>query len=313
MLLSICIPTTNGRADVLDGTLKSILESNVGSEHNVLEVVVSDNSNSDDVFNVVHYYMTQGLNINYHKSDEKTFYNLIQALKLAKGDFIKLHNDYSDFNKGELLSLIKFIDAHKENKEQILFTNGNLAFKGIRHFPTFNDFIRGSSYWNTWASGFSMWRDDFEKMDLSKDKLDENFPHVSLLFSNTNKTGFIINNNYIFAGQTVKGKGGYNIFKLFCIDYPDMLINLVNSGLITQKTYRSILVDMRNYFIPMWLSVSVYSRNGFTFDNDSYDESLRNIYGGFDLFLIKSNAYMRSFFRWLKGIMPSVSLRCTSR
>lgn len=301
MLLSICIPTTNGRADVLDGTLKSILESNICSGHKALEVVVSDNSNSNDIFNVVHYYMALGLNINYHKSDEKTFYNLIQALKLAKGDFIKLHNDYSDFNEGELLSLIKFIDAHKKNKEQILFTNGNLAFKGTRYYSTFNDFIRASSYWNTWASGFSMWRDDFEKMDLSKDKLDKNFPHVSLLFSNVDKTGFIINNNYIFAGQTVKGKGGYNIFKLFCVDYPKMLMSLVNSELITIKTYRCILIDMRNTFIPIWLSASIYSNNGLTFDNDDYDESLRNIYGRFDLLFIKINAYIRSFFRWIKG------------
>lgn len=301
MLLSICIPTTNGRADVLNETLKSILESNIGSENNLLEVVVSDNSSGDEIFNVIRSYLALDIIIHYHRSDEKTFYNLIQALKLAKGDFIKLHNDYSNFNKGELLSLIKFVEEHKKNKEQILFTNGNLAFTGIRHFSTFNDFIRASSYWNTWASGFSMWRDDFERMDIGKDKLDANFPHVSLLFSNTEKAGFVINNNHFFSGQKVKGKGGYNIFKLFCIDYPDMLMSLVKSRVITQKTYRSILVDMRNHFIPMWLSVSVYSRNGFTFDNDNYDENLRNIYGGFDLFLIKCNAYMRTIVRWFKG------------
>ncbi|HGE8241670.1 glycosyltransferase family A protein [Aeromonas veronii] len=301
MLLSICIPTTNGRADVLEGTLKSILDANIDPGKNIFEVIVSDNSECEASFNVVQRYISLGLNVKYHKSAEKSFYNSIHSLKLAQGELIKLHNDYSSFNSGELLAMIQFIEAHRNTKEQILFTNGNLQCKGIKHLSTFNDFINTSSYWHTWASGFAMWRDDFEKMDIGKDKLDANFPHVSLLFSNTEKAGFVINNNQIFSGQKVKGKGGYNIFKLFCIDYPDMLMSLVKSRAITQKTYCSILVDMRNHFIPMWLSASVYSRNGFTFDNDDYDKSLRNIYSGFDLFLIKCNAYMRTIVRWFKG------------
>ncbi|MGL4886951.1 glycosyltransferase [Aeromonas veronii] len=308
MLLSICIPTTNGRADVLDGTLKSILESSMGSGHSVLEVVVSDNSSSDEIFNVVHHYMVLGLNINYHRSDEKTFYNLIQSLRLARGDFIKLHNDYSNFNQGGLLSLINFINAHKDNKEQVLFTNGNLSFKGVRHFSLFNDFIRASSYWNTWASGFSMWREDFEKLDCSKDNLDQNFPHVSLLFDNNKKESFVINNDMIFLGQEVKGKGGYNIFKLFCVDYPDMLLGLVSRGLITQKTYRSVLVDMRNKFVPLWLSASVYSNNKFTFDNTGYEESLKHVYDGFDITLIKAISvkyYLRSYIKRLFNMVTS--------
>lgn len=302
MLLSICIPTTNGRSEVLDGTLKSILDANIDLGNVFFEVIVSDNSESIASFNVVQKYISLGLNVKYHKSAEKSFYNAINSLKLAEGELIKLHNDYSSFNPGELLAMIEFIEEHKHTKEQILFTNGSLSsFKGIKHFSNFDDFIKASSYWHTWASGFSVWRDDLERMDISKDKLDANFPHVSLLFSNAGKTSFVINNNQLFSGQKVKGKGGYNIFKLFCIDYPEMLVNLVNSGLITQKTYRAIIVDMRNDFIPRWLSVSVYSKNGFTFDNDDYDESLRNIYGGFDLFLIKCNAYMRTIFRWFKG------------
>jgi len=302
MLLSICIPTTNGRAEVLGGTLKSILDANIDPENNIFEVIISDNSECEASFNVAQRYILLGLNIKYHKSAEKSFYNSIHSLKLAEGELIKLHNDYSSFNPGELLAMIEFIETHKHTKEQILFTNGSLSsFKGVKHFSNFNDFIKASSYWHTWASGFAMWRDDFEKIDCSKNNLDPNFPHVSLLFSNTEKKGFAINNNQIFSGQKVKGKGGYNIFKLFCIDYPEMLMNLVKKRLITQKTYRAILVDMRNYFIPMWLSASVYSRNGFTFDNDNYEESLRNIYGGFDLLLIKCNAYMRTIFSWLKG------------
>ncbi len=302
MLLSICIPTTNGRSEVLEGTLQSILDANIDPENNIFEVIVSDNSECEASFNVAQKYISLGLNIKYHKSAEKSFYNSIYSLKLAKGELVKLHNDYSSFNSGELLSMIQFIEAHRNTKEQILFTNGALPFKGVKHLSTFNDFIKASSYLNTWASGFAMWRNDFEKLDCSKDNLDPNFPHVSLLFANYDKKGFIVNNNSIFTSQIVKGKGGYNIFRLFCVDYPDMLVGLINRGLITQKTYRAILVDMRNKFIPLWLSASVYSNNGFTFDNAGYEENLKHVYGSFDLALIKAISvkyYLRSYIKRL--------------
>ncbi|MGL5289483.1 MAG: glycosyltransferase [Aeromonas sp.] len=288
MLLSICIPTTNGRSEVLEGTLKSILDANIEPEYNVFEVIVSDNSECEASFNIAQKYISLGLNIKYHKSVEKSFYNAIHSFKLAEGELIKLHNDYSAFNPGELLAMIEFIETYRNTKEQILFTNKNVSlFDGIKHFSNFNDFIKASSYWHTWASGFAIWREDFEKLDCSKDNLDLNFPHLSLLFSNNDKRGFIINNNEIFACQAVKGKGGYNIFKVFCVDYPDMLVSLINLDLITQETYRSILVDMRNKFIPIWLSASVLSNNGLTFDNTGYEKNLKYVYSNSDLVLIK--------------------------
>ncbi|RQM70163.1 glycosyltransferase [Aeromonas jandaei] len=302
MLLSICIPTTDGRAAVLDGTLKSILDSNIAPNSYTYEVVISDNSHKGEAYDVARKYLTLGLNVKYYKSKERTFYNIIESLKLSRGAFIKLHNDYSIFNRGELLKMLEFVDKHNITKEQILFTNGELDFNGYQRFTNFNDFIKKSSYWHTWASGFSIWRNDFEKLDCSKDNLDPNFPHVSLLFANNNKKDFIINNSAIFTGQFVKGKGGYNIFKLFCVDYPDMLVGLINRGLITQKTYRAILVDLRNDFIPLWLSASVYSSNGLTFDNAGYEENLKHVYGRFDLALIKAISvkhYLRSYIKRL--------------
>lgn len=303
MLLSICIPTTNGRSEVLEGTLKSILDANIDPENNIFEVIVSDNSECEASFNVAQKYISLGLNVKHHKSAEKSFYNSIHSLKLAEGELIKLHNDYSSFNSGELLAMIQFIEAHRNTKEQILFTNGALPFKGIKHLSTFNDFIKTSSYLNTWASGFAIWRNDFEKLDCSKNNLDPNFPHVSLLFANYDKKGFIVNNNSIFTSQIVKGKGGYNIFRLFCVDYSNMLMELVHSGLITPKTHRFILVRMRNFFIPVWLSISVYENNDLTFDNAGYTESLKHVYSDFDIFLVKAIAMIRFSINSVKKIL----------
>lgn len=301
MLLSICIPTTNGRAEVLGGTLKSILDANIDPKNNIFEVIISDNSECEASFNVAQRYISLGLNIKYHKSVEKSFYNSIHSLKLAEGELIKLHNDYSSFNQGELLAMIEFIEAHKHTKEQILFTNGSLSsFKGVKHLSNFNDFIKASSYWHTWASGFAMWRDDFVKLDCSKDNLDPNFPHVSLLFSNYEKNGFVVNNISIFNAQKVRAKGGYNLFKLFCVDYNNMLLQLLDRKLITATTYRSIFINMRNKFIPSCLCELVYSENDFTFDNSRLDESLKYIYGPLDMIFVRANTYLRVLHRILK-------------
>lgn len=300
MLLSICIPTTNGRAEVLEGTLKSILDANVDPEGNIFEIIISDNSEYGESFNVAQKYISLGLNIKYNKGAEKSFYNAIHSLKLAQGELIKLHNDYSSFNSGELLAMIQFIEAHRNTKEQILFTNGNLQCKSIKHLSTFNDFIKVSSYWHTWASSFSMWRDDFEKLDCSKDNLDPNFPHVSLLFFNHNKNGFIVNDISILNTQKVRAKGGYNLFKLFCVDYNNMLLQLLDRKLITAMTYRSIFINMRNKFIPSCLCELVYSENDFTFDNSRLDESLNYIYSPLDMVFVRANTYLRVLHRLLK-------------
>jgi hypothetical protein len=289
MLLSICIPT-NGRVEVLTRTLNSILSEKIDPE--LFEVVISDNSGANAVAELADQFYKKGLNVVYHKSDEKSYYNLINALVYAHGSFLKLHNDYSEFIPGSLTSLIQYVINNQEAKPQTLFSNGNLRSCELKNFLSFDCFMSHSSYWNTWSSAFSIWRSDLDLLDTSKAVLDENFPHVSLLFANTNRKSYCIDNRIYFLNQPVVGKGGYNIFKLFCVDYIGMLGVLVKKNAITEKTYRVILNDLRDKFIPQWLQKAVYTNNGLTFDNRDYNENIKIHYRGKDYFLIKLNAFL---------------------
>jgi hypothetical protein len=297
MLLSICIPT-NGRVSVLTRTLNSILSENIDPE--LLEVVISDNSGGDDVGELANQFSKKGLNVVYHRSDEKSYYNLVVALVNARGCLLKLHNDYSAFSPGSLTSLIQYVKNNHEAKPQTLFSNGNLRSGECRFFLKFDSFISHSSYWNTWSSAFSIWRSDLDFLDTSKAALDENFPHVSLLFANKNKTSYCVDDRIYFINQPVSAKGGYNIFKLFCVDYVDMLRDLMASGAITDKTYKSILCNLRDKFIPQWLQASVYTDNGLTFDNDEYIRNIKTNFNGKDFFIIKVRAFAYVIFWYIK-------------
>lgn len=288
MLLSICIPT-RGRADVLRNTLESIAQECI--ESTCLEVVISDNSDGGEISELARVFKKSGMNLVYHKSHEKSPYNLVVPMLIAKGSFIKLHNDYSAFSPGGVHALIDFITGNKDTKPQILFCNGNLSFRTVKYSANFDNFLADSSYWNTWSSAFSIWRSDLDLLDTSKAVLDENFPHVSLLFANKHKTGYCVDNRIYFINQPVAAKGGYNIFKLFCVDYVDMLRDLMACGAITGKTYKFIMRNLRDKFIPQWLQASVYTDNGLTFDNDEYIANIKTNFNGTDLFIIKVRTY----------------------
>lgn len=289
MLLSICIPTKN-RPALLEKTLQSFFDEPV--DKTLYEVVISDNSDDDSNLNVVNKFKCMGLQCLYYRNPEQGFYNSIKALALGNGEFLKLNNDYTKFKSGGLQELIDLISANIERKPQLFFTDGNLKSKNVNYFSDFDTFLRKTSYWNTWSTGFSIWRSDLDLLDTSKASLDENFPHVSLLFANKNKADYCVDDRVYFINQTVPSKGGYNIFELFCVDYVDMLRDLMTSGVITEKTYSSILHGLRDKFIPQWLQASVYTDNGFTFDNHAYIENIRINFNEKDVFIIKLRAYM---------------------
>lgn len=300
MLLSICIPT-NGRVEVLTRTLNSILSEKIDPE--LFEVVISDNSGADAVAELADQFYKKGLNVVYHKSDEKSYYNLICALVHAHGSFLKLHNDYSEFIPGSLTSLIQYVINNQDAKPQTLFSNGNLRSGERKKFLSFDRFMSHSSYWNTWSSAFSIWRSDLDFLDTSKAALDENFPHVSLLFANNCKAEYCIDDQIYFNNQPVTAKGGYNIFRLFCVDYVDMLRDLVASGAITGKTYKSILCNLRDKFIPQWLQASVYTDNGLTFDNNEYVSNIKIYFHGVDFYIIKVRTYAYVILWYIKRLV----------
>ena len=122
-LVSICIPTNN-RPDIIRETILSIIEENVGND--LLNICITDNSPTNETKELIEKEFKDVTYLKYKKTHCEGFLNSVEALKFGNGRFLKLHNDYSKFKKGQL---IKFIDRIKKNKNEkplIFFSFGAL-------------------------------------------------------------------------------------------------------------------------------------------------------------------------------------------
>lgn len=284
LYLSICIPT-NGRISIIKNTLDSIfLNSNI--PHSEFEVVLSDNSSNDDLIKLLEFYK-QYPNIRYFKSDCVGFLNSINSLKLGNGEFLKLHNNYTMFIEDGLKELLSFIKAEINQKPVVFFKN--TGENGLLRYDNFNIFCQSLSYWNTWSTGFSIWKSDFKL--LSNNNFDKMFPQVTLLNLLSFKTCFVINENQYFINQEVIGKGGYNLFKTFAVDYLLLMENSMKNNEISTATYYKIKNDLFYNFLVIWYFNTKIKKNNFTFDLSDIYKNISINYGNLGYFKLVFGAY----------------------
>jgi len=293
-ILSICIPT-RGRSEILINTLKSIYLSDVS--HTLYEVVIYDSSDSPSLapflktqFNVE--------NLRYIKGENFGYMNLIHALKLGSGKYLKMHNDYSNFIEGSLEFMINEIKTGLPSKPFLLFSNGSLTNVGSSTQYTFNDFLFNVSFYNTWSNIFGIWKTDLDT--LSNLTLNPMFPHTSLLLALDKKDAYKINDNILFTNKSVLNKGGYNLFHVFANDYLGMVHDCYKSGKITAMTFEHIKKDMYyNFFIPWYFETKIL-KNEYTFSLTGIKDSMKIHYSEVAYYKMVFYAYLKALKKYLK-------------
>ncbi|MDV7105998.1 glycosyltransferase family 2 protein [Vibrio sp. TH_r3] len=274
-LVSICIPTRN-RIGLLKKVIKSIVNDNV--DYSLFEIVISDNSDDNQTENYCKEMKKLGVNVTYYKNENMGFYNSITSLSLGRGKFLKLHNNYSTFVSGQFKELVEWVEKNKVEKPMLFFTNGELGLKPnkIITINNRNLFLNKATYLITWSSGFSIWRDNFEELDTSEGQVNEMFPHTSLLLKSLPKS-YVINDDIVIQNLKVDKKGGYNIFKCFCLDFLHMIRNDIN---LDKRTKLKIKYDLYYRFIIVWYYRTIIdNRNEFTFDTENAFNYIRQAYG----------------------------------
>lgn len=238
--LSFCIPTYN-RLEILQNTLESIYADLNGIEMDDFEVIVSDNEPNQSAKNIIekfHY-----ANLIYCPTNCIGFLNSFNALKCGNGQFLKLHNNYTKLRKGTLKKIITDIKENSDKKNMIFYTDGLKQTGRIMKFDTYDSFMYELSYFSSWSTGFGIWKEDFYNVCDSID-IDTYFPQTSLLLSQYNKTRFIINDKPIFDNQDIPKKGGYNIFKVFAVDFIQLIEHAYQKNYITNRTFEKIKSDL---------------------------------------------------------------------
>ena len=260
IVLSICIPTYN-RASLLKESLYSIVNQSTYNPSKV-EIIISDNCSTDNTEEVVSEFIQNYDGIVYHKrATNNGFLNILSVLQYAKGDFIKILNDYTIFGNNSLQELLLCVENNIQDKPQIFFGNGRFHTPNISNFYTYENFLTTITFWSTYLGGFSIWREDYLKCKHLP--VEEMFPHTSLLFMQNQKSRYVLNNQILFINQKLESKGGYNLFEVFVVNYLAMYDEYVSTGMLTKKFIKEEKSRLFNGFIIDWM-IKCFIGNGNT-------------------------------------------------
>lgn len=290
-LLSICIPT-NGVARWVIPTLKNLY--NLGSDEKIFEVVVADNGGEESDLAAPIQEFTKHANFRYIPTKAKGFYNIIENFALAQGDYMIKLNHRCILHKGMIEYIYSQAEKFYETKPLMFFLNGNMGFKEVREYNTFNDFLYDFSYMSSLSEGLFFWKEDL--LRIPKIKFAPMSPNVSLMFDSRHKEHFVLDGTKIWHDQNPKGKFGYALFKTFAVLYMDLINEVRIEGCIDDKTFLKIKSDTYQFLYQCYVSMIVdKALENFTLDD--MKDSLAIYYSKLDYFCMyyKVKIFIRPF------------------
>ena len=268
-IVSICIPT-NGVVEWLFPALDSIYKQKV--DNDLFEIVITDNGNNKEFKSKIASYLASHDNIVYDETTALPFVNEIEAYKRATGRLIKYSNHRNIFVEGSLEKYIDFANRYKDEKPIVYFANGVLDISKEEHvYNNFDEFVRELSYWSSWSTGMTIWKDDFDRLSKDISLYNEMFPHTDILFSVRDRSKYIIDNRPLVYELPVNGisKGNYNLFSAFGKDYPKIIEGLYYDGSISEETYKYVLDKNLDFIVFLYWEYCVrkkpcsYNLSGF--------------------------------------------------
>lgn len=268
-VISLCIPSS-GRVQFLERNLDAIYSQNVNTD--LFEVCISDNSSDDNTENLLKTKYSDKSNIVYKKSSEHSYLNLIEALKLGSGKYLKLLNDYTFFSDNNILKYMISIVEKYDNTNSVLFFNFSNPQESIHECENIDEFIKTVSYMNTSAPCFGIYKTSFDSITNKGIAYNVWFPHLSLLYSKPNSK-FVVINKKILSSVPVKKKGGYNLPMVFGKEYISMNECLLNNLKISKSSYNFLRLETLD-FIATWYSMSIYDKKHCAFDFSDMDKWL---------------------------------------
>lgn len=241
-ILSLCMPT-NGVIEWVFPVLDSIYTQ--GCDDSDFEVIITDNGDNIEFKSRIYEYIKGKSNIVYVETDALLFLNEIESYKLASGKLIKFVNHRTKLVRGTLQRLINYAISHVDEKPITYFSNGviNELEKKAYIFDEFDLFVKNLSYWSSWSTGMTIWKEDFDKLPDDVNSFNELFPHTNILFAERNRGKYIIDNTVIFdeIPQGKKPKGNYDLYYAFGIDYPRIIENLLEDRSISKETFEYVI------------------------------------------------------------------------
>lgn len=108
----------------------------------------------------------------------------------------------------------------------------------------------------------TIWKEDFKKLPNDVSGSNELFPHTEVLFSEKNRSSYVINDTIIFdeIQQGKKPKGTYDLFYAFGVEYPSIILELYRNSSITAKTYQKVSRDNLIFVAELYFKYFIKKR-----------------------------------------------------
>ncbi|MBO6218734.1 MAG: NAD-dependent epimerase/dehydratase family protein [Treponema sp.] len=272
-VISLCIPSS-GRTHFLKETLNSIFEQQ--TDTSLFEVCISDNSDNEETRKLLENEYADKKNIKYKKSTEYSYLNLIEALKMANGTYLKLLNDYTYLNDKQTLNYMINTVSKYAGSNTVVFFSLQEKNKEPKDYNNFDSFLKNVSYIETAAPCFGIYKSVFYSIMKSGVTLNYWFPHVTLLHNQAAEK-YIVDDTKILKSLSVKKKGGYNLPMVFGNEYIKMNELLLNTDKISRSTFDFVRLETLD-FIANWYSRSKYDKKHCSFDFSEMKNWLSNYY-----------------------------------
>lgn len=304
MFLSICIPCYK-RCEQVRNTLRSIYIDNQDVDLSEFEVVISDNDPEQEIKSVISEFSEYD-NIRYNYTSCAGFMNSYYVLSYAQGEVLKLHNSQVLFKKGALAQIVHDAKRSYTSNSLLFYSNGMLLHNKVMEFEKFDSFLHHVSYWISWSNGFCILKKEFEK--AKNIDLNELFPHTSLLLSQYDLKGYIVNDLPLFSNQRIPKRGDHNKFKAFTIDFPSLIVDGYEKGHISVKNKKHILHDVLYDYLPI-LIFNKYIARIETFESKGFRKNIKNYFPKYSFILVS----LLSVFVPFKLIVRRISTKLYGR
>ncbi len=295
-VLSLCLPT-NGVIEWVFPVLDSIYNQNV--DESLFEVIVTNNGENDNFHEMMLGYAQNHKNLIYKKTDAYMFYNQLEALKLATGQYLKLINHRATLTHGSIYEMIRIINENMELKPVMYFSNGVLLHDYT--LENFDKFVYHLGKFASWTTGVGIWKQDYDHLpeDIKIDKIS---PHSCILFANRDKNSYKIY-NYIFCKEIVTDhskKGTYDLFKAFAVEELTITQNLFIDGDIKAATLKKIKRDYKLFVVDLYWDF-VIRHKPCSYDLSGFDDAMGIYFNKYEIVLLAYLSGIKKLLRKFGG------------
>jgi abequosyltransferase len=290
--LSICIPTYN-RMGLLEETLDSVLTQFEPSRAGRVEIVISDNASTDETTALVVRVRAAHPNIhwNYYRQPENkgADANILNAITLARGEFVYLVSDDDLLLPGALEKIFALIDAYPNAGTFCLNTRPFVLTLAEDTTPVFsltqdrcledpNAALQFLGTWITFVSVLVFRRSLADGIDYSE-RIGSGFLQSYLFLDVLQKSSLLVVTAKPFLGVRGNNSGGYNFYEVFVTRFAALLAYAEAQGYGQAATQAVQARHLYSYLTPFTARLRLRTYGTFQPDFRDAAQRLLTVYG----------------------------------